>query len=146
MSLTERPLLLNRLMRLLSVEVGGGMTPLLAAERLAVFESLLPSFTFQNGPPSCKKLTTVSTKHWTKKLRKWKELSITYNHSRVTSSNGYDISTWNYAWADFLHLRLNLGNNIKSPHRIIIWTSSLFSGERGSILQKYWPITTLSEK
>lgn len=52
MSLAESPLAWNLLMRLLSVEVGGGMTPLLAAEKLAVFESLLPTLTFQLGPPS----------------------------------------------------------------------------------------------
>lgn len=53
-SLAERPLFWNLVMRLLRVAVGGGITPLLAADRLAVLESLLPSFTFQFGPPSCK--------------------------------------------------------------------------------------------
>lgn len=52
MSLAESPTALNRLMRLESVEVGGGMTPLLAAEKLAVFESLLPNFTSHDGPPN----------------------------------------------------------------------------------------------
>lgn len=52
MSLAERPLAWNLLMSWLRVEVGGGMTPLLAAEKLAVFESLLPSLTSQSGPPS----------------------------------------------------------------------------------------------
>ena len=33
--------------------MGGGITPVLAAVKLAVLESLLPSLTFQNGPPSC---------------------------------------------------------------------------------------------
>lgn len=45
MSKAERPLFLNLFMRLLRVEVGGGMTPLLAVEKLAVFESLLPTLT-----------------------------------------------------------------------------------------------------
>lgn len=52
MSLTERPTALNRLIRLLRVEVGGGNAPLFAALRLADFESLLPTFTSQLGPPS----------------------------------------------------------------------------------------------
>ena len=53
MSLVERPFALNLLMRLLRVEVGGGMTPLLAADKLALLESLLPSLTAHLGPPSC---------------------------------------------------------------------------------------------
>lgn len=52
MSLVESPLALNLLMRLARVEEGGGSTPLFAAERLADLESLLPTFTFQLGPPS----------------------------------------------------------------------------------------------
>ena len=52
MSLAESPTTLNRLMRLERVEVGGGMMPLLAAEKLAVFESLLPNFTSHVGPPN----------------------------------------------------------------------------------------------
>jgi hypothetical protein len=52
MSLAERPLALNLLMRFARVEVGGGMTPLLASEKLAVLESLLPTLTSQLGPPS----------------------------------------------------------------------------------------------
>lgn len=34
------------------MDVGGGITPLFALDKLAVFASLLPSFTFQSGPPS----------------------------------------------------------------------------------------------
>lgn len=52
MSLVERPWAWNLLMRLLRVDVGGGITPLFALDKLAVFASLLPSFTFQSGPPS----------------------------------------------------------------------------------------------
>lgn len=128
MSLTERPLLLNRLMRLLSVEVGGGMTPLLAAERLAVFESLLPSFTFQNGPPSCKKLITVSTKHWTKKLRgngkNFRLLTITVE-SRAAMATisahetmpGQTFSTWDLILATTLNplTELLFGPAVCSP-------------------------------
>jgi len=54
MSLAESPWALNLLIRLLRVEKGGGITPLFASFKLAVFESLLPSLTFQKGPPSCK--------------------------------------------------------------------------------------------
>jgi len=50
-SLGESPRELNLEMSWLTFEVGGGM-PLLAADWLAVLESLLPSFTFQLGPPS----------------------------------------------------------------------------------------------
>lgn len=53
MSLVESPRFWNLLTRLERVEVGGGITPLFAAARLAVFESLLPSFTSHVGPPSC---------------------------------------------------------------------------------------------
>lgn len=45
-SLVERPRELKREMSRERLEVGGGM-PLLAAERLAVLASLLPSFTSQ---------------------------------------------------------------------------------------------------
>ena len=54
MSLAESPRAANLEMRLLRAEVGGGITPLLAIEKLAVLESLLPSFTSQRGPPSFK--------------------------------------------------------------------------------------------
>lgn len=47
----ERPFALNRSIRASRVEVGGGMAPLTAA-KLAVWESLLPNFTSQLGPPS----------------------------------------------------------------------------------------------
>jgi len=47
----ESPRALNLEMSWLRFEVGGGM-PLLAAERLAVLASLLPSLTSQEGPPS----------------------------------------------------------------------------------------------
>lgn len=50
-SLEESPRELNLEMSWLRFEVGRGM-PLLAADWLAVLESLLPSFTFQVGPPS----------------------------------------------------------------------------------------------
>ena len=46
-------------MRLLSEELGGGML-LLAADKLAVVESLLPSFTFQLWPPSCRTSAAIS--------------------------------------------------------------------------------------
>lgn len=51
-SLVESPRAPNLEVRALRFEVGGGM-PLFAADRLAVLASLLPSFTFQLGPPSC---------------------------------------------------------------------------------------------
>ena len=60
MSLVERPLAENLEMRLLSDEVGGGIC-LLALDMLALLESLLPSFTSQLGPPSCK--TSSSSVH-----------------------------------------------------------------------------------
>lgn len=47
----ERPFVLNRLIRVSRVEVGGGIAPV-TSEKLAVLESLLPNFTFQLGPPS----------------------------------------------------------------------------------------------
>lgn len=53
MSLGESPWAWNVLIRLVRLEVGGGITPVLAAVKFAVLESLLPTFTFQNGPPSC---------------------------------------------------------------------------------------------
>lgn len=43
--------MLNRLIRVSRVEVGGGIAPV-TSEKLAVLESLLPNFTFQLGPPS----------------------------------------------------------------------------------------------
>jgi hypothetical protein len=52
MSLVESPWALNLLIRSLRVAKGDGITPLLASLKLAVFESLLPSLTFQRGPPS----------------------------------------------------------------------------------------------
>lgn len=63
MSLVERPWAANLLMRLLRLEVGGGML-LLARVKLAVFESLLPSFTSQYGPPSCRATTSFSQSKW----------------------------------------------------------------------------------
>lgn len=54
MSLTERPCAANLDVRLARLDVGGGMF-LFAKVLLAVVESLLPSFTFQLGPPSCTK-------------------------------------------------------------------------------------------
>ena len=56
-SLTERPCAWNRLMRLLRVDDGEGMTPLLAADRLAVLESRLPSLILHAGPPNCREKT-----------------------------------------------------------------------------------------
>lgn len=50
-SLVESPRVLNLDISWLRFEVGLGM-PLLAADWLAVLESLLPSFTSQVGPPS----------------------------------------------------------------------------------------------
>lgn len=61
MSLAERPTALNLVIRLSRVDVGGGRTPLLAASRLAVLASLLPSLTAQLGPPSCNKLDKEKT-------------------------------------------------------------------------------------
>ncbi|KAH0471036.1 hypothetical protein IEQ34_000759 [Dendrobium chrysotoxum] len=52
-SLVERPCAENLEIRLLRLEVAGGML-LLAALWLAVLESLLPNFTLQVGPPSFK--------------------------------------------------------------------------------------------
>lgn len=60
-SLVESPRLLKREIRRLRSEVGGGI-PLLAADRLAVLESLLPSFTSQLGPPSYTNTTTQYVK------------------------------------------------------------------------------------
>lgn len=51
MSVVERPRELNLEISWVKLEVGGGM-PLLAADWLAVLASLLPSLTFQLGPPS----------------------------------------------------------------------------------------------
>lgn len=62
MSLVESPKLLNLEMSWFRLEVGGGML-LLAAAWLAVLASLLPSFTFQLGPPSCKVTCTKTEKH-----------------------------------------------------------------------------------
>lgn len=52
-SFRERPLVLNRLIRVARVEVGGGIAPM-TSEKRAVLESLLPNFTFQLGPPNFK--------------------------------------------------------------------------------------------
>jgi hypothetical protein len=54
MSLAESPWALKVETRLLRLDVGGGITPVLAAVKFAVLESLLPTFTFQKGPPSYK--------------------------------------------------------------------------------------------
>lgn len=53
MSREDKPCALKRLMRLSRVDVGGGITPELAVEKLAVVESLLPSLTLQPGPSNC---------------------------------------------------------------------------------------------
>jgi hypothetical protein len=50
-SLVERPTALNIEVSVLRLEDGAGMA-VLAADWLAVLASLLPSFTFQVGPPS----------------------------------------------------------------------------------------------
>ena len=53
MSVVERPLTWNVEIRTPRLEMGEGKKPvLLAAEKLAVFESLLPTLTSQLGPPS----------------------------------------------------------------------------------------------
>jgi hypothetical protein len=52
MSFWERPCAAKRDVRLARPDVGGGML-LLAPLKLAVVESLLPTFTSQFGPPSC---------------------------------------------------------------------------------------------
>ncbi|KAJ0622439.1 hypothetical protein HanRHA438_Chr01g0019291 [Helianthus annuus] len=56
MSLVDRPTAWKRLMRLLRVDVGGGITPLFAAEKLAVLESLLPNLTVHSGPPNFRQI------------------------------------------------------------------------------------------
>ena len=68
---------------------------------------------------------------------------MTYKNSGITGSNDDDISTRNYTWTDFLQLGLDFGDDIVSPHRIIIWTCTLFSLESGSVFKKYRRITTL---
>jgi hypothetical protein len=52
MSFWERPCAAKSEVRLARPDVGGGML-LLAPLKLAVLESLLPTFTSQLGPPSC---------------------------------------------------------------------------------------------
>jgi len=52
MSFWERPCAAKSDVRLARPDVGGGML-LLAPLKLAVLESLLPTFTSQLGPPSC---------------------------------------------------------------------------------------------
>ena len=53
MSVVVSPFLAKPLMRLARLEPGGGRS-LLACERLAVVESLLPNSTVYGGPPNCK--------------------------------------------------------------------------------------------
>ena len=53
MSVVVSPFLAKPLMRLSRLEPGGGRS-LLACERLAVVESLLPNSTVYGGPPNCK--------------------------------------------------------------------------------------------
>jgi len=51
----------------------------------------------------------------------------TYNSDRVTSSNGYYISTWDYSGANCLHLRLDGINDFIASQRIIVrWCSLLW--------------------
>lgn len=52
MSLALSPLFANAEISVLRSEKGLGRS-VLATERLAVVESLLPSFTFHDGPPTC---------------------------------------------------------------------------------------------
>ncbi|RZR89020.1 hypothetical protein BHM03_00016686 [Ensete ventricosum] len=66
-SLVERPRSENLEMRLLSEELGGGML-LLAADKLAVVESLLPSFTFQLRPPSFRTSASISRRRDTRMI------------------------------------------------------------------------------
>jgi len=54
MSLAESPWALKVEIRVVRLDVGAGITPVFAAVKLAVLESLLPTFTFQKGPPSYK--------------------------------------------------------------------------------------------
>lgn len=56
MSLTESPWALNVEISLVRLDAGDGSTPVLAAMKFAVLESLLPTFTFQKGPPSYNKI------------------------------------------------------------------------------------------
>jgi hypothetical protein len=65
MSLVESPILLNLEMSWFRLEAGEGMF-LMAARWLAVLASLLPSFIYQLGPPSCK----ITTKPKKKKKKK----------------------------------------------------------------------------
>jgi hypothetical protein len=67
MSLVERPTLLKKEMSWFRLEVGGGRL-LLAAAWLAVLASLLPSFTYQSGPPSCKMTTNKNIRKGKKKM------------------------------------------------------------------------------
>lgn len=64
-------------------------------------------------------------------------IQFTYNNNRVPSCNGYDISTGNYTRTNFLHLGLNVINNIKPSNGIIIRTRSFLPFERRSIVQEY---------
>lgn len=52
MSVPLRPFLANAASRVLRLDAGEGRS-VFAVERLAVVESLLPSFTVHDGPPSC---------------------------------------------------------------------------------------------
>lgn len=52
MSVLLRPFLANAASRVLRLDAGEGRS-VFAVERLAVVESLLPSCTVHDGPPSC---------------------------------------------------------------------------------------------
>ena len=148
MSLVESPTLLNPEMSWFRLEAGEGML-LLAAAWLAVLVSLLPSFIYQLGPPSCK----ITTKP--KKMRKVKQKTCqlikilhailrTYNDNGVSSSNGQYISTRDHTRTHILHYRLDMVNHFVSSDRVPIRTGILLSYEVGRVIKENGAVASLS--
>jgi len=77
MSVLLRPFLANAAIRVLRLDAGEGRS-VLAVERLAVVESLLPSGTVHDGPPSCARNVTAlsservhSSLEFSRRLHDW---------------------------------------------------------------------------
>lgn len=107
MSVVERPCFLNVEIRTERLEFGEGSNPLLASEKLAIFESLRPSLTFQNGPPSCIIITIINTNSTRQDLKE--HTNATESRAAIVKISAHDTTPGH----DFSTLDLILSITLK---------------------------------
>ena len=148
MSFWESPCAAKREVRLARPDVGGGML-LLAPLRLAVRESLRPTFTSQLGPPSCtikctymQILSIVVTVSFPIIISK---CLGTYDNDAVPCSDGEDVGTGDDAGADLLDGGLDGVDDLEPSHGLIVGVGHLLALEAGRVVQQQRGVAALDE-